>query len=327
MTNLLILTEAGEHIGYGHLTRCFALQDYFLSRDFETTIFLNNVGGNYSFNLVSKVVSVDWLKAIGEVKNISRTITNVLVDSYLANTQYYRFLESHFENVIALDDFNRISYPAKVILNPNAYGDTIDYRNQTGKVLAGKQFVILRESFRERKQNFVVSNNIKKILVTFGGHDYRELMPEVIKLFKDRDFYLVLIAGTSRYADQLAGLFPHNNIEFIGYAHDREIADKMCSVDMAITAGGQTLNELAYLGIPSIGVCIDHDQVQNVRIYAQEGFLLEEVYWNDDLLFEKIAAQTDRMKDPELRRKMSEVGISLIDGRGVENIFENLQNN
>ena len=45
LSRILILTEAGSKIGFGHLTRCSAIKNYLEDNSFKVDLIVNNKGG------------------------------------------------------------------------------------------------------------------------------------------------------------------------------------------------------------------------------------------------------------------------------------------
>ena len=322
MERAVILTEAGKNIGYGHIMRCVALQDYFISNGIETKIFLNHFGDNH-MNELENIDLLDWLNKINDVENLARAYDNAIVDSYLAQSSYYKFLKLFFDVVIAIDDYNRIVYPVDLVLNPNIYGDSLDYSRQHARIVGGNKYVIIRNAIRKSRENFKIRDRIETVLIMLGGCDYRRLAPILIQNFYDKGFNIIFIAGSDNYRSEVSKQFSDlSGITFIGFANGIEIIELITKADVVITAAGQTLNELAFMGVPSIAICIDKDQFFNIKTYCEKGFLLSELYWDDTELCGNAMKLLEKMKDARLRRILSKRGKELVDGSGVANILK-----
>ena len=98
------------------------------------------------------------------------------------------------------------------------------------------------------------------------------------------------------------------------------MASLMLGSDVAISAAGQTLNELACLGVPTVAVCIDEDQRPNYEAYLRAGCLTREISWDDRRLERRIADALKDMEGGAVRRHVSRMGQSIIDGKGVERL-------
>src|SRR5687768_6944479 len=94
---LLILTEAGEGIGFGHYSRCSAIKSYFEGENVPTDIFLNVKGEQTS---EYKAIVGDWMPNINAINTAN--YSHVLLDSYLSPLSIFSLLKTQFDSVIAL---------------------------------------------------------------------------------------------------------------------------------------------------------------------------------------------------------------------------------
>jgi UDP-2,4-diacetamido-2,4,6-trideoxy-beta-L-altropyranose hydrolase len=317
---LLILSEAGTGIGWGHYMRCSALSDYFSEKGIDVNLLLDVRGG---FN-IDKVETLDWRNNKEHVKKLSAHFSFILIDSYLADEDYYHFLTSCFKKVIVLDDYNRLSYPGNLIINPNIYGSELNYSNQLSKVTGGPDFVILRKNFRETNKRYAVPDKIRKVLITLGGSDIRHLLPKLINWFSVLNLELTVVAGSNEYKNSLSVTHGMKCKNVIGFANAEEMIHLMLSCDLAISACGQTLHELAYLGVPTIGICIGDDQINNMKKYIQLGVLLREIYWSDPALKSNLIDLFELVNSKEKLIQLSGKASSVLDGKGVEYIYKSI---
>jgi len=90
----------------------------------------------------------------------------------------------------------------------------------------------------------------------------------------------------------------------------------MLNSDMAISAGGQTLYELARVGVPTIGVCIVKNQFKSIKKWGNSDFLEYAGWYNDDNILLKINKLLKKMEDVELRKFKSKLERNFLDGSG-----------
>ena len=57
------------------------------------------------------------------------------------------------------------------------------------------------------------------------------------------------------------------------------------NVDLAISASGQTLYELACIGVPTIAIGIIDNQKNNIKNWINQGFIEYAGCWNDESYF------------------------------------------
>jgi len=321
---LIIFTEAGGNIGFGHIMRCQALSAQFQKNGFDVKIYLNTKG---EINLkASNIEVVDWLHTSFLEKSDAFFNESVaLVDSYLAKASVYKQLKSHFSQVIVIDDYNRIVYPdSDLLINPGIWGNKMDYSNQSARIVGGNNLIILRSTFLKYRDQYTVRKDIKSIGITLGGSDFRKLIPVITEqVAKNKTYENILVfSGSDAYKKELARTINHNNVEFLGYLDADTMVQKLLSCDVVVSAAGQTINELAFLGIPTIAIGIDHDQEFNLHGFHNNGFISEELQWNQSDLLKIMQTLLQSMKDTETRLKIHSIGQKIVDGKGPENIVK-----
>jgi spore coat polysaccharide biosynthesis predicted glycosyltransferase SpsG len=94
------------------------------------------------------------------------------------------------------------------------------------------------------------------------------------------------------------------------------MAEELSKVDMAITAGGGTLYEIAYMGVPGLAICLNDHQVKNAQYFEKEGVIISLGYAPKVTESMIKSALDELLRDEGKRASMSEKGRELIDGRG-----------
>ncbi len=258
MADLLILTDGGGDIGFGHLMRCLAIKNVW--NNGTARLLAQMEGGELA---PDGAENFDWLNVADKTKQFATKNTLLLVDSYRPNADYFRLLKSMFPFVAVLDDYNRISYPVDLIICPGVYGKEMDYSNQLAVTVGGTEYVILRPEILVAKQ-LEIREAIETVLVTFGGSQQDEtLFQQVIDILEDAGFQAIVVTGNELLAKKLYG----KNSQIYGKLEPLKMAEIMASVDVAVSAAGQTLNELAWLGVPTFSVKTGEDQHGNWNYY------------------------------------------------------------
>lgn len=315
MSKLTILTEAGKNIGFGHYSRCKAIFENLISYDVKKE-FLVNCKEVKLFD--SEIKNIDW---INKIENINPTEKNhvILIDSYLADEKIYSLLKSRFKKVIALDDYNRIIYDVSLIINPNVCYKNIDYSNQKAKIKGGKSYVILRKEFREIS-NKIINKESNKILITLGGSDYRNLLQLIVNLSHDlHELQWVIINPENKKLERLM----HKTI-LLNTIDSKSMASLMLDSDIVISGCGQTLNELVSIGTPTIGICIDDDQICNQNFYFENKFINHKNFWNESNLKNKLKTQINELLNYENRKLIFNNTRDLINVNGVANLIKDI---
>ena len=98
----------------------------------------------------------------------------------------------------------------------------------------------------------------------------------------------------------------------------------MLNTDIAISAGGQTLYELAYLGVPTIAIVESDNQKNNVNAWktsgCMEGIEITNVNKALDLLSDKIKMYLNFEKRNVMSLSMKEI----MQGNGIDNLYNEI---
>jgi UDP-2,4-diacetamido-2,4,6-trideoxy-beta-L-altropyranose hydrolase len=316
MADLVILTEAGGSAGFGHLMRCLAIAN---ETDAELYV---NADGDYPDNNRSK--KYNWRTNLDKLISELPASCSILVDSYLADSHIYKLLSTHFEYVSVIDDYNRLVYPVDIIINPGI--KLPDYRNQTAKVVGGNKYIILRKEIiqQQKKSDYQKYSNL---LITFGGCDTSNIFEWLLPLIHEYSFNsITIVAGNNRICSLLSKKFNRSSIKWLGQVDALYMANLMYDADICISAGGQTLHELAYIGVPTICIETGEDQKNNIEGYIDAGFLQGNLSIETDGLNQRVSYFLNMYKNLEVRKGATLSGKSMVDGRGCMRIEEVIYN-
>jgi UDP-2,4-diacetamido-2,4,6-trideoxy-beta-L-altropyranose hydrolase len=315
LRNITILTEAGKTIGFGHYTRCSSLYQALTKAGNPVRFVVYE--NEYAIN-DPNTQSLNWLKSFDSLSPI-KTNDIAIIDSYLADENIYKQLAKYFNKVIAIDDYNRINYPVDVIINPNVFFEDIDYSNQTAVCIGGKDFVILRPEFTDVEASDINSEKLQNILITIGGSDYRNLLPKLISICEQqKGVNITVIDPENKLSNQ-------QHVRVLPAQTAAQMVHEMQQADIVISACGQTLHELTTLGRPTIGICLDIDQVPNQKYYLEQGVLLSKINWDDKDLMEKVTSSLINFFPYAIRKEVGDKALSLSDKNGVNNITALIQ--
>jgi spore coat polysaccharide biosynthesis predicted glycosyltransferase SpsG len=100
------------------------------------------------------------------------------------------------------------------------------------------------------------------------------------------------------------------------------ISELMSEADIAISAGGSTCWELACLGLPNMILVVAENQAPIANDLDKREVSVN-LGWFEDVQEEDIKDNLSRLiKDVEKRRSMSENGMRLVDGGGVDRVIK-----
>jgi len=321
-----ILTDAGVNIGFGHLTRCIALYHAFkhLKKNNMDVKFIVDADKK-SLNLIdtdnSNIVFA-WKKNQKRLDVILKDANLIIVDSYRASISFFNHLKSCFlkSHIVALDDYNRLNYPVHTVINSAPFAKGIRYKQDNiKKYLLGEQFAILRKDFWNPPVK-KISKNIKDILITFGGMNHSGLIKQIFiaitNLMKDVNFHY--INAKVLHVKEQKNFFHYHNLSA------QKMKNLMLKCDICISGGGQTLFELARIGIPTLAIGVADNQINNLKGLHKKKCIKYVGDKNDTNIIKKASKVFTKMISAEERNEISLHASTIIDGKGVLKIVESL---
>lgn len=324
---VLIFTEGGRKIGLGHLSRCIALYEAFAERGVVPEIIANADAETKSLLKGKKHIAINWVKEKEKLSTIIKNADIVIVDSYITNIDFYNSISDKVKICVFIDDNKRIDYPRGVVINPTIYAERLNYPNKRNvKYLLGSKFMILRKEFRDVPKK-KINEDIKSVMITFGGSDINNLCPIVLNLLVDKYPNLIknVIVGKGYDNVDEINRTTDKKTHLIFYPDAEKIKEVMSNVDLAISAGGQTLNELARIGVPTVAILTADNQMNNINGWLKAGFIEYAGCWDDNNLIKNITDKILILQNSIKRKKRSLIGKRLVDGIGVERIVSLLE--
>ncbi len=324
---LLVLTEGGEEVGFGHITRTISISSKFSENDYEIEFIIN--GDNSILSLLQgfSYELFDWQKSFKKLLNSVNLCDLVLVDSMKIKNEELLLLEQTNIPIIYIDDEKRRNVLNKgFVIDWTVLSDEKNYflpKKEKIKYLLGSKFTPLRPEFSKAKTN-TINNEIKSIMITFGGSDVRDLTPRVIetliKYFPSLQKNIIIGAGFKNI-EKIKTICDENcNLVFNVTTND--MIKVMQESDIAIASGGQTLYELARIGTPTIGIILVDNAVDDTLGWECVGSLINISWWNEKDLDKKLVDAVDSLKSKEKRVFMQKSAKKYISKNGAEFIFE-----
>jgi UDP-2,4-diacetamido-2,4,6-trideoxy-beta-L-altropyranose hydrolase len=323
---VLIVTEGGKGIGYGHISRCKSLSDAFLDKGIVPKIIvkadssINSLLGNSDYKIF------DWINDLNKLTKIISNTDILIVDSYLASEKNIRTIKGFSNLAVYIDDNNRVNYPEGIVVNGNIFAEELVYPKGRGKkYLLGSKYALLRKEFWETPPRNI-NRTINKILITFGGNNKSELTKDIVKLLIEKypDFEIVILTGENYFnSDNKTNEFS-GKIRYFFNPESSQIRNIMLNSDVAISAGGQTLNELARTGTPTIAIIVAENQENNVLGWQKTGFLISAGWCFDKYCPEMVLSGIRKLQARSERQSQSEIGRRLIDGKGSKRVVSKL---
>lgn len=339
-TYLIIRADASIQMGTGHLMRCLALGQAWQDRGGKV-IFITACKSNTlqrrlldeGFQVISLEGSYpdpcDW-------EYTSQILAEhpgawVALDGYHFDSTYQHGIKQANHPLLVIDDMAHLDhYYADIVLNQNLYSENLQYSCEPyTHLLLGTKYVLLRREFR-RWQGWQrsVPEMAHKVLVTLGGSDPENVTLKVIRSLQHLDIdgieVVAVVGGNNPHQTDLQSVAQYSHIPVHIEHNVSDMASIMAWADIAISAGGSTVWELAFMELPSLVLAIADNQRLVVAEIDKAGVAVN-LGWHSDASAVTIAQRTRQiMRDAEARSEMVLRGRRLIDGAGSKRVISKM---
>ena len=337
----LIRADGNAKIGAGHLMRCLTIADelrklvdssriLFVCADLQSAE-LAMKRGYQAFLLERDPCDMEaelsaWLRIPVDNKE-----TNVIiVDSYFVTKRYLQELRE-YGSVTLLDNMEEECFPVDRIVNYNAFADTKQYedlyKDSHTELILGSAYVPIRPQFSEKA--YQVRERAENILITTGGGDIDNIAGRILKSIQEKEtcemlnFHLI-IGGFNPHYERMKEL-EKQSAHIRIYHNVQDMADLMSRCDLAVTAGGSTVYELAAMGVPFICFSYAENQEKMTEYLNREeiAFSAGAYHREPDAVLGRIARWTVELaQDFGKRYKCYESEKILTDGLGAKRLAE-----
>lgn len=339
---VIFRTDASPILGYGHLMRCRVLANAL--RDLGVACFM--VGPQPSDRTAADahlfdewIEQSEWSAAGDDARKLAALANKygcgvAVLDDYRVDVDYQTVMLDAGLRWLQFDTFASQKMLANWVLSasPAASYDRYEPLRERSETLflLGPKYALLRSEFIEWRPRHRFSENVQKILLTFGGGDDRGATMfclTALTHFWESIEAVILLRSSNPHLMAIHNWVSQNKRLKINIRVDeQEIARRMNEADLALIAGGMTTFEVASIGLPALILQIADNQALNARAWDALGtanFLgnLEEI--NGDYLGQSVQLL---LRDSEQRLSMSQAGRSLVDCLGSKRVANILMN-
>jgi len=189
--------------------------------------------------------------------------------------------------------------------------------------LRGPKFFPLRLELKRYKKPNRTDRSPARILLFGGGGDECDLtslfLDALTMLKRDIEVALLLSSANPKRAHIASKLrdYPHAVHTFTDIDNPAAL---FAQADMALTAYGAIVYELAYFGVPTLTASHSLKNAKSESLAARLGFFMPLGYW-EGLRAADIADELERLlTDTQLAESLSQKARRVVDGKGAERI-------
>ena len=324
--------DADNRTGMGHAYRCYALTDalvafgcecvYFSRDNEELRAFVKARGIGFEAVPISELSKeLDWMK------NFLIEYDILIIDSYSISDWYIDALNRPGFVVACLDDNALYRYSCDVVINGNLHAKELKYRvgGKNPLMLLGGKYTLLRDEFRIAKP-IEIRKKANRVFVCFGGSDpHNSTMLAIKTLQAIPGIEITAVLGAMAIcADEICANAENINVNVI--KDPPVISEIMCSCDIAVTACGSMIYELAALGIPSV-VMVQADNQKLTAEYLNKNSLMKVIYGSSKAHIKSLRNETEDLLNDFNRRKRENLALkNTVTRQGAENVTRELLN-
>lgn len=335
---LMIRSDASTQIGIGHVMRCLAVGEAWRDRGGRVVFALASGSDEMEKRLQRVGMEIARISAMpGTTEDSLETVelcskyrgTWLILDGFHFSWEYRQHLTKAAAHLLFFDDHGEFApYCCDIILNTNPYADDSMYpeRENGTRFLLGPPYGLLRKEFLAQPcASRETPKQARKILVTFGGSDSDNVtlrVVEALQTLEDMVLETVVVVGA---ANPHRGVLERaiqgcRGVELLLNADN--MSEVMSGTDLAISAGGGTCYELAFLRVPMFLITIAQNHERTVAAWGERGAAIN-AGWFHQLDRNRLAAWVqDVISDQPLRRKLAETAGQMVDGRGAERVVD-----
>ena len=277
----------------------------------------------------------------------------LVLDGYHFTPDYQKAIRKNGYRLLVIDDMAHLDhYHADILLNQNIHASSLRYSCERDTVkLLGCEYVLLRMEFLKYKDwKRDIPYKAKNILVTMGGGDPDNVTLKVIRALNSLDapcLEVKIVVGPSNpnkeiLINAMHHVYPVESLPngirspfHRGEGHSTgapcpmlcvenatNMPELMAWADVAISAGGITCWEMAFMGLPSLIITVADNQASIVKGLGNADASID-LGWHEDILIKQYTqALKEILQDKNKRLCLSEQGQKLVNGKGRQKIIK-----
>jgi UDP-2,4-diacetamido-2,4,6-trideoxy-beta-L-altropyranose hydrolase len=338
---MVVRADAGPQIGIGHVMRCLALAQAWQGVGRKATFVFAAENPALEARLIEEGMHVAHISAQpGSAEDVQQTVRLarrkeaawVVVDGYHFRAAYQHALKDNGVRIFWIDDYGHAEYyTADWVLNQNIHADESLYRNREShtRLLLGPRYALLRQEFLNwRSWRRSVPEVARKVLVTMGGGDPANITITVIraldKVAVDGLEIIVVMGSINPQVEMLKAAVHESKLIIRLKQTTSEMPELMAWADLAVSGGGSTCWELAFMGVPSLVMVLAENQRGIAEGLEQAGVAIN-LGWSHQVSDRGVAKTLQELCQAEGQRcHMSWLGRQLVDGTGTSRILQSL---
>jgi UDP-2,4-diacetamido-2,4,6-trideoxy-beta-L-altropyranose hydrolase len=250
----------------------------------------------------------------------------LVVDHYQRDVVFESACRPWAQRIVVIDDMADRRHDADSLIDvanePGAYAGLVPSQC---RVLTGPQYAIIGSAFRTARVRALARRGgavVERVLINFGQIDAINATRMAILALRNIGFKGEINVVLARAALHLADVCSMADAQTKIHIDPSNMAMFMTDADFAIGAGGVSSLERCCLGLPSIIVTVADNQRRIATMLKDGGASIDAGEMNEGTSDRLEALIDDALNDVNARTRVAKSAASLVDGYGVDRIFE-----
>lgn len=275
-----IRADASVTIGSGHVMRCLTLAEALRREGAEVLFLCREVPGHLGEVIRRRGFDLAWVEDEGEpAGRLGMAIDGLdllIVDHYALDREWEQACRSATKAILVIDDLADRPHDCDLLLDqnllPNLESRYQGLAPEGCRLLLGPAYALLRDEFYAAKATAQERNQVKRLLIFFGGGDPDNLTGRALRELENLAVTADVVIGASNpHRRELEALCRENFDRWTLHVQTDRMAELMARADLALGAGGSTHWERCLLGLPALVVTVADNQVEATRMLHDKG--------------------------------------------------------
>jgi len=257
----------------------------------------------------------------------------MVLDGYHFSSDYCRNLKTNNSRLLLMgDDDGKAAFcDCDIVLNADLHASEAVYA-ETGeqtRFLLGPRYALLRREFLDfPRGRSSIPEDARRLLITFGGGDSHNVTLQVLEALQglpDLELDITVVVGPSNphraSLEEALARFPQVARLLLNVGSMPEL---MAGAELAISAGGGTCYELAFMKVPMFLITMAKNHEQSVEAFGRANAAIA-AGWFSALKKDSLAASIRSLiRDQKFRKELVENASRMVDGKGARRVIETM---
>jgi len=284
---IVFRVDASNKLGTGHVMRCLTLANFLKEKRAKVAFVCAEKTGNLidyikiqGFRVYEIKENLNYLLDANELVESLRDLKLdiLIIDHYEIDIRWEQHVKKALDTpiIMVIDDLANRSHDCDVLLDQNyfhEYESRYDglVPNECTKLL-GPNYLLLRPEFYEVEKK-ARDGVVKDLLIFYGGSDPTDETTKALVALEQIDMtninVHVVVGSVNCKISEIKKCCEERNYFF--YEQINYLAQLMAKADLSLGAGGVTMWERCFLGLPSIVTIVANNQVSSTEAAAEFG--------------------------------------------------------